>query len=182
MQYKSKIMAAVHETAEDLHTAQVMPTQTMREFDALCLPPMQELTVAEIFALSKGAQTAFPYAECEKLARNAKIDYQSLVSDLDTYFYDVWSPSNGVKKLSRKPDLWLQDLRTYLEQSFFKRNAKYAPLEALINQDDAPDLYRRLVVFDSLRMHLVLFLTALLDQAGTPRKPAAADGNGHARV
>ena len=40
-QYKSSIMAAVHETAEDLHAAGVMPARTLREFDALCLTPMR---------------------------------------------------------------------------------------------------------------------------------------------
>ena len=50
-QYKSSIMAAVHETAEDLHAAGVMPTRTLREFDAFCLTPMRQLTPEEIRAL-----------------------------------------------------------------------------------------------------------------------------------
>ncbi len=50
-QYKTSIMAAVHETAEDLHAAGVMPTRTLREFDALCLTPVQPLTPQEIRAL-----------------------------------------------------------------------------------------------------------------------------------
>ena len=50
-QYKSKMMAAIHETAEDLHTARVMPTKTLQEFDALCLTPVQELTPEEIRSL-----------------------------------------------------------------------------------------------------------------------------------
>ncbi len=50
-QYKSSIMAAIHETAEDLHTVGVMPTRTLREFDALCLTPVQPLTPEEIRAL-----------------------------------------------------------------------------------------------------------------------------------
>ena len=33
-----KILDAVHETAKGLHEAGVMAVQTMREFDALCLP------------------------------------------------------------------------------------------------------------------------------------------------
>ena len=36
-------MAAVHETANDLHSAQLMPAETLHEFDALCLTPEQEL-------------------------------------------------------------------------------------------------------------------------------------------
>jgi len=50
-QYKSSIMAAVHETAEDFHAAGVMPARTLREFDALCLTPVRQLTPEEIRAL-----------------------------------------------------------------------------------------------------------------------------------
>ncbi len=47
-QYRSKVMASIHETAEDLHSAGVMDKQTLREFDALCLTPVQTLTPEEI--------------------------------------------------------------------------------------------------------------------------------------
>ena len=50
-QYKSDIMAAVHETAEGLHAAGVLPARTLREFDALCLTPVRPLTPQEIRAL-----------------------------------------------------------------------------------------------------------------------------------
>ncbi len=39
-QYRSPVMASVHETAEGLHAAGVMDKRTMREFDDLCLTPM----------------------------------------------------------------------------------------------------------------------------------------------
>lgn len=47
-QYKSKIMAAVHETAADIHEAGVMDKKTMREFDRLCLTETEPLTPEEI--------------------------------------------------------------------------------------------------------------------------------------
>jgi len=50
-QYKSRLMAAIHETAEDLHGVGLMPARTLREFDALCLTPVQPLTPQEIRAL-----------------------------------------------------------------------------------------------------------------------------------
>ena len=50
-QYRSRVMAAVHETAEDLHAAGVMDKQTMRTFDAACLTPVQAVPPAEIRAL-----------------------------------------------------------------------------------------------------------------------------------
>jgi putative transcriptional regulator len=47
-QYRSNIMAAVHETAEDLHEAGLMDKCTMREFDELCLTPIRPLIPEEI--------------------------------------------------------------------------------------------------------------------------------------
>lgn len=47
-QYRSDIAAAVHETAESLYEAGVMDKRTMREFDELCLTPIQPLTADEI--------------------------------------------------------------------------------------------------------------------------------------
>lgn len=46
--YKSDIMAAVHETAEGLHDAGVMDKRTMKEFDAMCLTPVEELSPEQI--------------------------------------------------------------------------------------------------------------------------------------
>ena len=39
-QYLSPLLAAIHETAEDLRNAGVMDKRTMREFDKLCLNPV----------------------------------------------------------------------------------------------------------------------------------------------
>ena len=38
-QYRSPLMASIHETAEGLHAAGVLEKRTMREFDDLCLTP-----------------------------------------------------------------------------------------------------------------------------------------------
>ncbi len=50
-QYRSPLMASIHETAEGLHAAGVMDKCTMREFDDLCLTPVQPLKPKEIRAL-----------------------------------------------------------------------------------------------------------------------------------
>ena len=50
-QYRSRIMAAIHETAEDLHGAGLVDKRTMREFDAACLTPVRSLSAEEIRAL-----------------------------------------------------------------------------------------------------------------------------------
>ncbi len=40
---KSAILEAVYETATDLHKAGVMNETTLREFERLCLPPIEPL-------------------------------------------------------------------------------------------------------------------------------------------
>lgn len=42
------ILEVVHESAKDLHKAGVMNDVTLREFDALCLPPVKEFSPAQI--------------------------------------------------------------------------------------------------------------------------------------
>jgi putative transcriptional regulator len=50
-QYRSAVMASIHETAEGLHNAGVMDKQTMRKFDDACLTPVRPLSAEEIRAL-----------------------------------------------------------------------------------------------------------------------------------
>ena len=50
-QYRSPLMASIHETAEVLHVAGVMDKRTMRDFDEMCLTPVQPLKPTEIRAL-----------------------------------------------------------------------------------------------------------------------------------
>jgi putative transcriptional regulator len=45
---KSAILEAVHETAKGLHKAGVMDQVTLREFDRLCLPPVEPLEPDQI--------------------------------------------------------------------------------------------------------------------------------------
>lgn len=50
-QYRSSIMASVHETAEGLYDAGIMCKRTMRDFDDLCLTTVLPLKSREIRAL-----------------------------------------------------------------------------------------------------------------------------------
>ena len=50
-QYRSAVMASIHETAEGLHNAGAMDKQTMRKFDDACLTPVRPLSAEEIRAL-----------------------------------------------------------------------------------------------------------------------------------
>ena len=56
------ILDTIHETADGLHKTGVMDTTTMREFDALCLPPVKEYTASQIKQIrlyNKASQAVF---------------------------------------------------------------------------------------------------------------------------
>jgi putative transcriptional regulator len=62
MTMAKKILDTVHKTAEGLRDAGVMSARTMREFDALCLPPVRNLSAAQIRRLrtrNKASQAVF---------------------------------------------------------------------------------------------------------------------------
>lgn len=55
---KNSILDAMHETAKDLTEAGVMDMQTMREFDALCLPEVEIYDAARIKAIREKARVS----------------------------------------------------------------------------------------------------------------------------
>lgn len=55
---KSHILEAVHETAKGLHQAGVMDQVTLREFDRLCLPPVEPLQPEEIKKIREAAHVS----------------------------------------------------------------------------------------------------------------------------
>ena len=59
---KSKILDAVHEGAVDLHKEGLLDDVTMREFDAICLPPVKKYSAAQIKKIrirNKASQAVF---------------------------------------------------------------------------------------------------------------------------
>jgi putative transcriptional regulator len=59
---KKTILDVVHESARDLHDAGVMDEVTLKEFDALCLPPVKVYSATQIKRIrqrSKASQGVF---------------------------------------------------------------------------------------------------------------------------
>ena len=58
----TKILDTVHTTADGLHKAGAVSAKTMREFDALCLPPVKSLSATQIKRLrmrNRASQAVF---------------------------------------------------------------------------------------------------------------------------
>lgn len=55
---KSAILEAVHETAQGLHKVGVMDQVTLREFDRLCLPPVEPLKPEEIKQIRESSRVS----------------------------------------------------------------------------------------------------------------------------
>ena len=56
----SKILKELHDTAKDMHKIGTLDTTTMREFDALCLPPVKKLTASQIRSLRTSHKLSQP--------------------------------------------------------------------------------------------------------------------------
>jgi putative transcriptional regulator len=59
---KKSILETVHDTAKGLHESGAMDMKTMREFDALCLRPVKELSAKQIKQVrekNKASQAVF---------------------------------------------------------------------------------------------------------------------------
>ena len=54
--YRSDALAAIHETAGDLHDIDLVDKRTMRRFDALCLTPVEKLAPDEIRTIRENAR------------------------------------------------------------------------------------------------------------------------------
>src|SRR5580658_668681 len=50
-QFRSRVMAAIHETAHGLHSAGLIDKRTMRDFDAACLTPVPNFAPEDIRSL-----------------------------------------------------------------------------------------------------------------------------------
>ncbi len=53
--YRSRMSAAIHETAAGLHRVGLIDKATMREFDASCLTAVEPLSARQIVAIRKQA-------------------------------------------------------------------------------------------------------------------------------
>ncbi|MGB0713636.1 MAG: helix-turn-helix domain-containing protein [Gammaproteobacteria bacterium] len=56
--YKTDILGAIHETAEDLYAAGVMDKQTLRQFDEACLTEVMPMPPEKIRALREACQVS----------------------------------------------------------------------------------------------------------------------------
>ena len=75
--YRSDPLAAVHETMEALHDVGAIDKQTMRDFDAACLTPVQTLSATEIKALRMREQISQPvFARYLNVSKNLVSDWE----------------------------------------------------------------------------------------------------------
>lgn len=55
---KKSILDVVHEGVKDLHKSGLVDTVTMREFDAMCLPPVKEYSAGQIKKIREKTRTS----------------------------------------------------------------------------------------------------------------------------
>ena len=75
--YKSELSAAIHETAEMLHTSRLIDKTTMKHFDESCLVPVTEMTPEEIKAIREREHLSQPvFARYLNVSKNLVSDWE----------------------------------------------------------------------------------------------------------
>lgn len=75
--YRSDAFAAIHETMEALQEVGAIDKQTMREFDAACLTPVQVLSPGEIKSLRMRERISQPvFARYLNVSKNLVSDWE----------------------------------------------------------------------------------------------------------
>ncbi len=75
--YGSEALSAIHETMTALHEAGAVSKQTMREFDAACLTPVQLLSAAQIKSLRLREHISQPvFAHYLNVSKNLVSDWE----------------------------------------------------------------------------------------------------------
>lgn len=75
--YRSDAFAAIHETMEALNEAGAVTKQTMREFDAACLTPVEVLSPEEIRLLRQREHLSQPvFARYLNVSKNLISDWE----------------------------------------------------------------------------------------------------------
>ena len=75
--YRSAALSAIHETMTALHEAGAVSKQTMREFDAACLTPVQLLSAVQIKSLRLREHISQPvFAHYLNVSKNLVSDWE----------------------------------------------------------------------------------------------------------
>lgn len=75
--YKNDLAAAIHETAEALHSVGAIDKQTMKRFDRSCLAPAHPLTPLEIKTLRERENMSQPvFALYMNVSKNLVSDWE----------------------------------------------------------------------------------------------------------
>ena len=62
---KPSLLEVAHDMAKGLHEADIIDVTTMREFDALCLPPVKDLSATQIKKIRLKEKVSQPvFAQC----------------------------------------------------------------------------------------------------------------------
>jgi putative transcriptional regulator len=75
--YRSDALAAIHETMEALHELGTVDRQTMREFDEMCLTPIEVMLPEQIKALRMREHISQPvFARYLNVSKNLVSDWE----------------------------------------------------------------------------------------------------------
>ena len=101
---------------------------------------------------------AFPYEEWRGVIRELGESFDAFIPDVDLYTYNLYSYSNGIRRLLEKPNFDKAKVRRELSQTFFEKHPHYKRAENRISAESTPELFHLLDRAEKMRKILMLLL------------------------
>ena len=97
----------------------------------------------------------FPYQDCRQLCELLPASQESLIPALDWYFGVVAGCGSRASRLNSRPASELKAAEQLLSKGFFEYFPEFENYRPLIDEERTPDLHRRLVSVEKLRLGLL---------------------------
>jgi len=123
-----------------------------------------DILVSEVEALCQESKGPFPHKDCRKL-RDGKVDYGSVVPDMDWCMKTIAGYCSWGDKLKKWPKSKIAEAQENLARTFFEKHPEYKPLELKITEMETPDLYADLLLHEKMRAALLRLFFLLWNEA-----------------
>jgi len=112
------------------------------------------------------ARLPFPCDDCRWLRNEFEVEdeLEGFIPDLSLWFSDVAGYCSWGKRILNWSEEKLKGTREFLSSSFFDWHPEYGVLERAITEENTPDIYEDLLLYERMRKKLLEVMALLLHE------------------
>jgi hypothetical protein len=115
----------------------------------------------------------FPYHDCYLLADSMGLPREDLIPELDLYFSQIAGYVSSASRLGSRSPAEIEKALQVLGKDFFQVFPHLQFLQDRINEEETPDLFRRMRAVEEMRSRLLHLLAGFIANGKTPGSAGA---------